>query len=146
MVQHAEAKPEEEDPSRPLSKKGEEEAVKVARFLGKFVRVSKILHSGKLRALQTAKILAEELLPEEVREAPGLTPLDDPLPWVEKLKGTEEDLMLVGHMPHLGKLASLLLSGEEEKVKLGFKPGTVACLEREGEKWVLKWMLPPEIL
>lgn len=146
MVQHAEAKPEEEDPARPLSKKGEEEAVKVAKFLAKFVRVSKILHSGKLRALQTAKILAEELLPTEMREALGLTPLDDPLPWVEELKRTEEDLMLVGHMPHLGKLASLLLSGEEGRVKLGFKPGTVVCLEKEGEKWVLKWMLSPEIL
>jgi phosphohistidine phosphatase len=43
------------------------------------VRVELILHSGKLRALETAEILARELGPGiEVRQADGLAPKDDP--------------------------------------------------------------------
>jgi phosphohistidine phosphatase SixA len=50
LVQHGEAKPEAEDPERPLTVRGEEETRKVsdaAKRLG--IRPSKIYHSGKKR-------------------------------------------------------------------------------------------------
>jgi phosphohistidine phosphatase len=51
LVQHAEAKSEEEDAQRPLSDKGKEESERVAEALGKVgIRAKHIMHSGKLRA------------------------------------------------------------------------------------------------
>ncbi|MCZ2845213.1 MAG: histidine phosphatase family protein [Candidatus Bathyarchaeota archaeon] len=62
LVQHAEAKQEEEDPARPLSEKGWENLDKISDFLkGKDIKVSKIFHSGKLRAKQTAEKLSEAI-------------------------------------------------------------------------------------
>lgn len=64
LVQHAEAKREEEDPSRPLTDRGRKESIKVASYAARIgVRIEKIIHSGKLRALQTAEIMTEHLNP-----------------------------------------------------------------------------------
>ena len=143
LVQHAEAKPEAEDPRRPLTGKGEADAKRLAEFLKGFVRVGRILHSDKLRAVQTAQALAEELKPREVSIGDDLKPLDDPSAWIGWLASIDEDFMLVGHMPHLGKLASLLLCGDE-RLKLGFEPGSAACLERDATgAWALGWMVKP---
>lgn len=150
LIQHAEAKGENEDPERPLSAKG----VRSIRETGfdlyrNNVIVDQILHSGKLRAKQTAEITAEWLTPanyKTISETDGLSPLDSPGIWDERLKYLINDLMLVGHMPHLGKLASLLLCGEVEKDIISFTPGCVVCLERlEKGNWTLKWMLTPSM-
>ena len=104
------------------------------------------MHSGKLRAVQTAEALAEKLKPREVAVGGDLKPLDNPSAWVGRLASIKEDLVLVGHMPHLEKLASSLLCGDE-RLKLGFKPGSAVCLERdESGAWFLKWMIAPELL
>lgn len=62
LVQHGEAKKEEEDPLRPLSERGREDVQRVAKYVEKLdIKASIIFHSGKLRAKQTAEILAEKL-------------------------------------------------------------------------------------
>ncbi|MCW3975868.1 MAG: histidine phosphatase family protein, partial [Candidatus Bathyarchaeota archaeon] len=62
LVQHAGAKKEEEDPVRPLSEKGWRDIDKILNFLkGKGIGVSKIFHSEKLRAKQTAEKLGEAI-------------------------------------------------------------------------------------
>ena len=59
LVQHGEATKETEDPARPLTEHGRQEVVKVARALARVrLGVSVIAHSGKLRARQTAELLA----------------------------------------------------------------------------------------
>lgn len=149
LVQHAEAWPKEEDPQRPLSDKGWADIRKVAAFLGvRGVQVSRILHSGKLRARQTAEALAERLKATgSVSETDGLAPLDDPTIWADRLAAESEDLMLVGHLPHLGKLAALLETGNADQPVITYKPGGVVCLERDDEgRWSLRWMVVPEIL
>jgi len=132
LVQHGEAKREEEDPSRPLTDRGREEVKRVAEFLARAgVKVGRILHSGKLRAQQTAEIMAGALKPDKgVERAEALEPLADPRVWLEKLSGIDEDVMLVGHLPHLSKLASLLLTGKEDAEPVAFRMGGVVCLER----------------
>jgi phosphohistidine phosphatase len=54
---------QEEDPSRPLSERGWEDIRKVAKYAEKclHVQVDQIVHSGKLRARQTAGVLGEHL-------------------------------------------------------------------------------------
>jgi phosphohistidine phosphatase len=88
LVQHGEAKREEEDPSRPLTENGRIEVERVAEFLARAgVKVDRILHSGRLRAAQTAEILARHLRPSKgVERAEGLDPLADPNIWAEKLR------------------------------------------------------------
>ncbi len=152
LVQHAEARTEEEDPARPLSEKGLKDIRRVALHLSKLpLMISRILHSNKLRAKQTAEIMAEYMRPARVAESDGLAPLDDPSAWAERLKyltaSITENIVLVGHLPHLGKLASLLLCGDPGRSVVSFKMGGVACLGRdERGDWSLQWMITPDLL
>jgi len=149
LVQHGDAKKEKEDPARPLSDKGIEDVKKVASFMFRLkITVEEVLHSSKLRARQTAEIIADSLsIKKGVLETEGLAPLNEPILWAEKLKTKTHSLMLVGHLPHLGKLSSFLLSGDKEKSVIAFKMGGVVCMKRDdAETWTLQWMITPEII
>lgn len=149
LVQHAEAKSKEEDPARDLTEKGRRNITRVANYFGKGnLAVSQIFHSGKTRALSTAKILASSLKPPQgVAETPGLAPLDDPETWAGRLSTMDEDILLVGHLPHLARLAAILVTGDKEKSVINFKMGGMVCLRRmEGAQWSVEWMVVPEII
>ncbi len=146
LVQHAEAKEKEEDPSRPLSEKGLKDVEKMANFLKGKIKVAKILHSGKLRAKQTAERLNESIQSSEgIKEVDDLAPLDDPRIWEKKLRDEEKDVMIVGHLPYLGKLAGLLLVNDQNRTIINFKMGGIVCLEKNAD-WSLQWILTPQIL
>jgi phosphohistidine phosphatase len=53
---------------------------------------------------------------------------------------------LVGHLPFMARLASLLLTRDPKAEIVAFQPGTVLCLEGEGGTWRVAWMLRPELL
>jgi len=146
LVQHAEAKPESEEPQRGLSDKGMNDIRKVASFIGKLnIQVDEILHSGKLRAKQTAEVLASALK-VKFSETEGLAPLDPPEIWANKIKNIDRSVMLVGHLPHLARLCSLFLCGDKEKNIVSFKMAGVVCLKKENNIWSLNWMVIPEII
>jgi phosphohistidine phosphatase len=85
--------------------------------------------------------------PAGVSEAPGLAPLDDPEIWSARIAKMDEDILLVGHLPHLGKLAGLLLSGDKEKQVINFQMGGAVRLQRlEGGQWAVDWLVVPQIL
>ena len=149
LVQHGEARSEAEDPLRPLTVRGEREVRRSSEGAKRLnVRPSKIFHSGKLRAEQTAEIIAEGLKisgssPQFVQ---GLNPNDDVLPWAERIANQTEDLMLVGHLPFLEKLASYLLGGNENSKLVLFQYGAIVCLEqKEGKGWAVRWIFTPEM-
>lgn len=146
LVRHGQAKAEKEDPARPLSEIGKLQVKKVAVILARLrLQVHEIWHSGKLRAEQTAAIIAESLSPAcSLKKVEGLAPLDEPSAILDALEGMQEPLMLVGHLPHLSRLAGLLLTGNPAKEIVQFEPGTVAALEKK-EAWGLKWMLAPAL-
>jgi phosphohistidine phosphatase len=110
-------------------------------------RVSRIVHSGKTRARQTADILAGHLTPgRPVEAAAGLDPNDPVELWVETANGWAEDCLLVGHQPFLGKLVSRLVLGEERNV-VDYQPGTGVCLEPAGAgSWRIVGMIGPALL
>ena len=149
-VQHAEALPKEVDPSRPLSARGRQAIEAVAAFLAGSGACAprRILHSGKTRAAQTAEALAARLAPPGgIDRADALEPLADPAVWAARCKEEAEDLMLVGHLPHMAKLASLLICGSAEGAVVEFTMGCVACLRRAQEgSWALRWMITPELV
>jgi phosphohistidine phosphatase len=149
LVQHAEAKREEEDPARDLTATGREDITRVARFVGHLpVAVSRILHSGKTRALTTAEILAASLKPPHgLLATDGLAPLDDPGIWADRLANLEEDVVLVGHLPHLARLAARLTCADPETSPINFHMGGMVCLRRlEPGHWAVEWMLTPALL
>lgn len=149
LVQHGIPKPESEDPQKPLSEIGKAEVEKVAKALKLAgIKVSKIFHSGKLRAKETAEILGDYLNPSEgIAEAEGLNPLDPPDIWANKLFELKDPIMLVGHLPHLQKLCSFLIIKNSEKPVIKFRQGGVVALERDEKgEWIILWTIYPDFL
>lgn len=149
LVRHGEARREEEDPSRALSEKGMFEVSRVAAHVAQInLQVFGIFHSPKLRARQTADILCRHLKPlKGLAEVKGLAPLDPPDIWVERIRTMHDNIMLVGHLPHLGRLASLLLCGQSTKNIIAFRPAGITCLCRDDAGiWSIEWMLNPDVV
>ncbi|MFI5341544.1 MAG: phosphohistidine phosphatase SixA [Candidatus Methylomirabilales bacterium] len=147
LVQHGEATPEEEDPARPLTDRGRRDVRRVAeRAAALRTQVAEIRHSGKLRARQTAEIFAAALTPVHgIRETDGLGPADDTGKARAEVEAAREPLMLVGHLPHLRRLASLLLAGDPEREIIRFRNGAIVCLVQGDGHWLLQWVLTPEL-
>jgi len=150
LIQHGEAKSEAEDPERSLTTNGKEEARRISAAAKNLtLRPSKVYHSGKLRAKQTAEIIADALKTPNVPVLPvqGLNPNDDVRPWADRISRETEDLMLVGHLPFLEKLASLLLCGNENARVVLFRYCGVICLDqKEDRRWAVSWILLPEMV
>ncbi len=148
LVRHGDAVDADVDPIRPLSQRGEKEMRRVASLLAPMkLEVSAVWQSSKARAQETAKILAEALAsPVEPVERPGLSPGDPVVPVAEEITAMDEDVMLVGHLPFVGRLASLLILGSDGVDCLAFHAGSVACIGRARDgSWYLEWMVTPEV-
>lgn len=119
------------DADRALTDEGEEKTARVAaglRTLG--VRPDAILSSPLRRAEQTARIAAGRL-GGEVTLTPLLAPGTAPRTLVGGLHDARgaRQLLLVGHQPDLGELASFLLTGSPGLVPLPFKKAAVAAIQ-----------------
>ncbi|HLC17730.1 MAG TPA: phosphohistidine phosphatase SixA [Thermodesulfobacteriota bacterium] len=150
LVQHAESKSRSEDPAKGLTDRGFFTTRKTAHYMAglNVTRPSVIFHSGKKRAEQTAMILKDELNPPKgFMPTNGLAPDDDPNYWAEKLKHETTPIMLVGHLPHLERLASLLINGDGEKKVVDFKNAGIVCLHRgRGMHWWMEWIITPDLV
>ena len=148
LVQHGEAKSEREDPERGLTDKGRADVQKTALLTQNWkISTSALFHSNKTRALETARIMADHLISKGFSGVDGLAPLDAPEIWADRIAAMNEDVMLVGHLPHLAKLAGLLLCGDREKMPVDFKMGGIVCLKRfDDGRWTLEWMVVPEMI
>ena len=148
LVQHGEAKTEQEDRARPLTDHGRQEVEHVARAAARLdLRLGGIVHSGKLRAAQTAEIFARELHPiRGCRDSTGLSPNDDPAIIGDMIvHGDGGPTMFVGHLPHLSRLASRLLVGDPGKELIAFRTGAIVHLAGDDAGWRLRWILTPEL-
>ena len=149
LVQHGEAVDETEDAARPLTEGGRADVQRVAEFAaGAGARPTHVFHSGKLRAEQTAEIIAEALKrAESAAVAEGLKPVDEVRPWAAQVSEHVEDLMLVGHLPFMSRLTSLLLCGDTDMDVVRFRYGAIVCLERDDAgSWRLLWVLAPDLV
>lgn len=149
LLQHGDAVPESVNPDRPLSEKGRLDVKRLARFVGwSAFKVARIVHSGKLRARQSAELMATEMGEGAAPEAhPGLGPSDPVEMVASQAAGWQRDTLIVGHMPFLGRLAAQLVCGNPELPLAAFQPGSMACLERDASgRWSIAWMLRPELL
>ncbi len=144
LVQHGQAMKKDQDPTRPLTDEGRAAAQRVAGLASRLgVQVTEIRHSDKLRAVQTAEELAMALSAPR-RKISGLGPNDDINPLAREVASTDENLMIVGHLPFLGRLAAFLLCGDESLPAVEFENAGIVRLDRREEgRWSLRWAIPP---
>ncbi len=145
LVRHGDAVSAHPSGDRPLSDRGREEVGRMAEVLApKFSPVEEIVHSGKARAEQTARLLQRGIGAASVlKQWDGLRPDDPVAPIAARIESENSDLMIVGHLPFLPKLAGLLLCGEPLAV-FTLRTGAVACLQRVGaDAWRIEWLLHP---
>lgn len=149
LVQHAKAAPKEVDPQRSLTEEGRRDIQKVAAFIKPLsLCVDYLWHSEKKRAAQTGEILAEVVKVNKALIAhDGLGPNDDVTTLRDELATAKQDIMIVGHLPFLDKLTSLLLTGSESANTVAFKNSGIVCLTRNNENQCqLDWIITPELL
>ncbi len=144
LIRHAIAEDGEDDDARPLSNKGVKRFKDTVRALGRLdVRFDRILHSPKVRAVQTADLLEHLLDGKEMQQTPLLA-ISPAQGLLELMVG--ENVAVVGHEPHLSTLLAWLTTGE---ATLGpafdLKKGSVARLEGNPTPSGMKLMalLPP---
>jgi phosphohistidine phosphatase len=145
LVQHGKAKSADEDPNRGLTGEGRDEVEHVAEFLAQLrISISLIQHSGKARAEETAHILATCMRTATgPTHAEGLNPSDDPTETANFLQFYTDDILIVGHLPHLERLASLLLTGNPDRRPIQLRNAGVVCLEKEHGAWSVVWAIIP---
>ncbi len=148
LVQHAQSLSKEVDPKKGISEEGRADTERIAEVAkGYQVNVSQIQHSGKKRARQTAEIFAAALNVGAVGESPlPVNPLDDVQDLAKALNPSSQ-LMIVGHLPHLERLASWLIVKKTDHLVFKFQNSGIICLDKkaEGEFWHIKWTLMPKI-
>jgi len=149
LVQHGEAAAKDIDPERPLTEQGKADVANVAAFLKQSgIQVDRVIHSGKLRARQTAELLASAIAPKLKPETSGLiNPNDNPAAFDWQSESWNKDCLIVGHLPFMARFVSHLVAGNPESNTAAFTPGSVVCLERiDDEHWQINWMIRPELL
>jgi phosphohistidine phosphatase len=141
LVRHGDAVAQMDDPKRPLSVKGRRDVQRTAELaLRGNIRISAIYHSGILRAFETAQMLADVLAPPRgLHLHAGLLPEDDPAIVKAELDLMEDPVAVVGHLPHLNRLAALLTSGDEKRPVVDFLPAMMIGFERQNHQWKITW-------
>ena len=157
IVRHADAGDREEfaktgkpDYQRPLSKKGVDQMKSAVAGLKKLVpTVDLIVTSPYVRAEQTAEIVRSAYgadVPQEITDA--LEPEKSPAEFETWLHEHDEleVVVAVGHEPHLGTLATWLMTGSDDS-RVDLKKGG-ACLivfekRLKRRSGVLRWLMGP---
>ena len=143
LMQHGESRPEQEDAARPLTDRGRAEVQRVARAAARLdLGIVQEIHSSKLRARQTAEIVAACLEPPPALvEMSDFGPNDDPRIAAEAVPSGPR--LVVGHLPHLSRLASLLILGDADRGVVAFRMGGLVCLAHGDNAWRFAWALTP---
>ncbi len=148
-VRHGEAEESDVNPERPLTENGRSDIESVARFMGEAgLHIDHLLHSPKLRAIQTAEIFAKYLKADQVTECANLLDENnDVTPLVDMMPIWHGDIMLVGHLPFMYKLVSALVLGQQDFYPIvNYPPGTVICLDRYNDRCIISWLLHPQLV
>jgi|WetSurMetagenome_2_1015567.scaffolds.fasta_scaffold23447_5 phosphohistidine phosphatase len=156
LIRHADAQPVggtvRTDADRPLSARGEEDALALGRVLAATdPGIRLILTSPLERAVQTgARIAAAMPVPPERRITDHLAPGLRSRALTEELLalGSDARVVLVGHQPDMSTLLARLV-GDGPRGAIAFVPGTVAFVTATplGQQMEaqLRWLLTPQL-
>ena len=148
LVQHGVALAKDVDPDRSLINVGHAEVGQLADLLAGHMNISRVIHSGKTRAKQTAEIFTAIIAGEfPVEATSGIGPMDSVEDFVNKLMRWNEDILVVSHLPFIAKLVSLLVTGSADKGVVSYTPGSIVFLETMDDwQFQVQWMVRPELL
>ena len=155
ILRHAKAEeggPRTPDEERALTAGGHERMRSVAKAIARLEpKLDAILTSPLLRARQTAEPVARALsLRDDLIETSALSPDADPKEILREIeKRRLGRVLVVGHMPHLGKLLGYLLTGRPSTL-IDIKKAALARVEFDGKTaeppGTLTLLLTPEDL
>jgi len=140
------------DEARMLSKRGQTRTRQAARGLREVARTpERIFSSPLVRAVETAEIIREEMAPDCTVEHTALLAFEASarkvVTWLGTLAG--DPVVLVGHMPNIAELASVLLAGDTV-VDIAFKKAAACGIAFSGRpasgEGCLEWLVPPRVL
>jgi phosphohistidine phosphatase len=153
LMQHGESYPKDKDPERSLTPRGDEQIHLSAKALRKMgISFDLIISSPKQRAQQTAGIVADELgYPQgEIEVSAALeptAPAEQVLLFLTSFS-LKNSVLLAGHLPSLGEIASSLMS-DAFRIPLRFEMGGVVMIDAKDPKahsGELRWFLLPHQL
>ena len=153
LMQHGEAYPQDRDPERSLTPRGEDQIHTSGKALGKLgVSVDLIVSSPKKRARQTAEIVAGELgyskeAIEVTETLEPLAPSEDSIGYLRRFDDRKK-VLLTGHLPSLAEIASNLIS-EGRHISIHFEMGGICRIDVEEfptHGGNLCWILTPRHL
>ncbi len=139
------------DSMRPLTDKGRHRTRLVVRALEKMDgKVDRIFSSPYLRAKQTAEIAADVLGVSAVEESHSLYPGSSPHELETLLRDIRqpgENVMLVGHQPHMSMALAWAISGQNGAM-MDMKKAGLANVRFGGNTFrgpgMLEWLLTPK--
>lgn len=146
LWRHAEAEDGDDDMKRRLTERGQRQASLMGEWLRKHQpKDLRVISSPSVRTLQTAEALK---LPFQSHRKIGPEACVSELIAASGWPQAGGAVLIIGHQPSLGRLAALLLSGQESEWTI--KKGAVWWLSnrsRRGEtQTVLRAMMPVEML
>lgn len=137
------------DLERALTEKGIQQAQASASWLKRHVkRNMRVISSPAVRAMQTAMAFCDN--PEPVDSLNPQADASDVLAAINWPRG--KDVLVIGHQPWIGRVASLLVGGQEEnwsvkKSSLWWLSHRIRKLEeQEHPQTVLRLVLPPDLI
>ncbi|GGC05271.1 histidine phosphatase family protein [Oxalicibacterium flavum] len=145
LWRHAEAEMGEPDEGRALTSKGHKQAARMAEWLDRHLTQScRILVSPATRTVQTAEALCRKF-----KIVPDLAPdsTAERIIAASHWPDSREPVLIVGHQPTLGQVASTILTGVEQDWTI--RKGNIWWIvrrEREGvTDHYLRTVLSPEL-
>lgn len=149
LIRHGAALDSIVDAERPLSPKGQQQALLLGQQLAlRCQNPVDIFHSGILRAEQTAEIIAQHITVKKLEPIRGLMPENPLEPMLINLATYEQDTVLVGHLPFMQLLFWALIENSpdaQHQMFLEFTPATVVCLEKIDDQWTVDWVFSPAV-
>ncbi len=151
LLRHAHAgNPSEwsgDDSLRPLSAKGRRQAERLGRYLAELrFEPDSILSSPKLRALETAQIVADSLGVAVITDDRLASGLD--LDQVDAIIAGDggRQVMLVGHDPDFSEVCGELIGIPYLSLKKGALARLDVSLPLGTGAGTLRWLLPPDLV
>lgn len=143
LAHHGRALGREVDPTQPLSESGRAASRKLALAVAaRGVQPDAIWHSGKFRARQTAELFLATCHPGAAFSvARGLQPTDPPRVIHDRLETGDRSILIVGHMPHLGRLLRVLCGELPDSLAIDFPLHGCVALEPQRARWKELWRL-----
>lgn len=136
LWRHADAIDSYPDLARELSPRGQQQALRMAGWLQTRLPAHiNLIASGATRAQQTLSALGMDFCIEP-RLNPGAQPAD------YLAAAGESNTLIVGHQPDIGRVISLLLSGEDRSTPVS--KASVWWLSRQNQRWELRETVNPE--